>query len=102
MSIIRRALEEPIRWIVHNAGLEGAIVVQKVREGSGNQGFNAQTETYQDLVRAGVVDPTKVVRAGLQNAASIASLLLTTEALISEIPEELTTAPLAGEGSEIG
>ena len=89
VNIIKRALEEPMRWISTNAGHEGSIVVQKVREQeSSNEGFNAQTDTYENLVDAGVVDPTKVVRAALQNASSIASLLLTTEALVSEIPEE--------------
>ncbi len=89
VNIIKRALEEPMRWISTNAGHEGSIVVQKVREQeSSNDGFNAQTDTYENLVDAGVVDPTKVVRAALQNASSIASLLLTTEALVSEIPEE--------------
>ena len=92
VSIIKRALEEPMRWIAQNAGLEGSIVVQKVREAEGRQGFNAQTEAYEDLVSAGVIDPTKVVRTALQNAGSIASLLLTTEALVSEIPEEKSEA----------
>ena len=89
VNILKRALEEPMRWIATNAGHEGSIVVQKVREQTdAEEGFNAQTETYENLVEAGVVDPTKVVRAALQNAASIAGLLLTTEALVSEIPEE--------------
>ena len=89
VNIIKRALEEPLRWIADNAGQEGSIVVQKVRDAKdNNSGFNAQTEVYQDLVKAGVIDPTKVVRTALQNAGSIAGLLLTTEALISEIPEE--------------
>ncbi len=98
VDIIRRALEEPMRWIVQNAGLEGSIVVQKVKESKGRHGFNAQTEVYEDLVKAGVIDPTKVVRTALQNAGSIASLLLTTEALIAEIPEEKSEggAPAAG------
>ncbi len=89
VNIIRRALEEPMRWISQNAGFEGSIVVQKVRESSANEeGFNAQSEKYENLVAAGVIDPTKVVRTALQNSGSIASLLLTTEALVSEIPEE--------------
>ena len=88
VKIIRRAIEEPLRWIAENAGIEGSIVVQKVKEGRGAFGFNAATEVYEDLVEAGVIDPTKVVRAALQNAASVASLLLTTEALIAEKPEE--------------
>jgi chaperonin GroEL len=89
VEIIRRACEEPVRWIAQNAGLEGSIVAAKVREAKERDfGFNAATETYEDLVKAGVIDPTKVVRSALQNAASIAGLLLTTEALVSELPEE--------------
>jgi chaperonin GroEL len=87
-TIVRRALEEPLRQIAVNSGHEGAVVVAKVRELKTDEGFNAQTEDYENLVEAGVIDPTKVVRTALQNAASIASLLLTTEALVSEIPEE--------------
>lgn len=86
VNIVRRAIEEPMRWIAVNAGHEGAIVVQRVREMKGNVGFNAQSEEYEDLVAAGVIDPAKVVRSALQHAASIASLLLTTEATISQIP----------------
>ena len=97
VNIIRRALEEPMRWIAQNAGYEGSIVVQRVREAkSTNDGFNAQSEAYEDLVKAGVIDPTKVVRTALQNAGSIASLLLTTEALVAEIPEEKPEAPAGG------
>ena len=97
VDIIRRALEEPMRWIAQNAGFEGSIVVQKVREAKNkNEGFNAQSEQYENLITAGVIDPMKVVRAALQNASSIASLLLTTEALIAEIPEEKTAAPAGG------
>ena len=88
VNIIKRAIEEPLRWIATNAGLEGSIVVQKVRELDNESGFNALTDTYENLINAGVIDPTKVVRTALQNSSSIASLLLTTEALISEIPEE--------------
>ena len=89
VNILKRALEEPMRWIASNAGHEGSIVVQKVREQKNvEDGFNAETETYENMIKAGVVDPTKVVRAALQNASSIAALLLTTEALVSEIPEE--------------
>jgi len=96
-NIIKRAIEEPMRWIANNAGAEGSIVVQKVFEQKDeNWGFNAQDETYEDLVAAGVIDPTKVVRTALQNASSIASLLLTTEALVSEIPEEKKEAAPAG------
>jgi chaperonin GroEL len=88
VRIVRRAIEEPLRWIAGNAGIEGAIVVQKVKEGRGAFGFNAATEVYEDLIEGGVIDPTKVVRAALQNAASVASLLLTTEALVVEKPEK--------------
>ena len=89
LQIIKRAIEEPMRWIAQNAGQEGSIVVSKVKEQkTADEGFNAATETYEDLVKAGVIDPAKVVRSALQNASSIASLLLTTEALVSEIPEE--------------
>ncbi|HZM00115.1 MAG TPA: chaperonin GroEL [Planctomycetota bacterium] len=89
LQIIRRAIEEPMRWIAMNAGQEGSIIVSKVKEQkNADEGFNAATEIYEDLVKAGVIDPAKVVRSALQNASSIASLLLTTEALVSEIPEE--------------
>jgi chaperonin GroEL len=88
MSIVARALEEPMRWIAQNAGHEGSIVVNKVKELSSEEGFNAQTEKYENLVSVGVIDPTKVVRYALQNASSIAGLMLTTEALVSEIPEK--------------
>ena len=88
VKIVARAIEEPLRWIAQNAGQEGSVVVNKVRGKKGNVGFNAATDNYEDLVKAGVIDPTKVVRYGLQNAASIASLLLTTEALVTEIPEK--------------
>jgi chaperonin GroEL len=88
VDIVRRAVEDPLRWIAQNAGHEGAVVVDKVRAGKGSYGFNAQTEVYEDLVKAGIVDPTKVVRTALQNAASVAALLLTTEAMIAEKPEE--------------
>jgi chaperonin GroEL len=87
VNVVRRAIEEPMRWIAINAGHEGSIVVQRTRAMTGDEGFNAQTERYENLVQAGVIDPTKVVRSALQNAASIASLLLTTEAVISMIPE---------------
>jgi chaperonin GroEL len=87
VRIIRRAIEEPLRQIVANAGLEGSVVVQKVREGSGNFGFNAATGQYGDLLAEGVIDPVKVVRSALQNAASVASLMLTTEALIADKPK---------------
>jgi chaperonin GroEL len=98
IDIIRRSCEEPLRQIVANSGTEGAIVVAKIRENDNpNFGFNAQTDTYEDLVSTGVIDPTKVTRSALQNAASIASLMLTTEAMIAEIPEKKAAAP-AGPG----
>jgi chaperonin GroEL len=94
IDIVKRACEEPLRQIVSNSGTEGAIVVSKIRENSNpNFGFNAQTDTYEDLVASGVIDPTKVTRSALQNAASIASLMLTTEAMIAEIPEKKPAAP---------
>jgi len=88
VNIIIRASEEPLRWIAANAGEEGSIVVQRVKEMKYEEGFNAQTAQYENLVRAGVIDPTKVVRSAIQNAASVASLMLTTEAAISQIPEQ--------------
>jgi chaperonin GroEL len=97
-TIVRRALEEPIRQLANNAGVEGSIVVQKVKEGSGAFGYNVATDTYEDLMAAGVVDPTKVARSALQNAASIAALMLTTEALITELPEKKDKVPAAPPG----
>ncbi len=87
-KIIKRALEEPMRWIAQNTGFDGSIVVEKVKNGKGAFGFNAQTEEYEDLVKAGIMDPTKVVRCAIQNAASVASLLITTEALVAEKPKK--------------
>jgi chaperonin GroEL len=98
VNIIKRAIEEPMRWIATNAGQEGSIVVQKVREMKDEEGFNALTDTYENLVKAGVIDPAKVVRSALQNASSIASLLLTTEALICDIPEDKKEAAMPGGG----
>jgi chaperonin GroEL len=96
-EIVRRALEEPLRQIVINSGEEGAIVVGKIRESDQNSyGYNAQTDKFEDLVKAGVIDPTKVTRTALQNAGSIAALMLTTEALVSEIPEDKKEAPMPG------
>jgi chaperonin GroEL len=94
VNIVRRAIEEPLRQIANNAGVEGSVVVEKIRNSKGNQGFNAETEVYEDLVAAGIIDPTKVVRIALQNAASIASLMLTTEAMIADKQKE--TKPGAG------
>jgi chaperonin GroEL len=87
-NIIKRALQEPLRQIANNAGFEGSVVVQKVMEGKGAFGFNAETGTYEDLIEAGIIDPTKVTRFALQNAASVAGLLLTTEAMVAEKPEK--------------
>jgi chaperonin GroEL len=98
VSILRRAVEEPLRQIAINAGVEGSIVVNEVRNGKGAYGFNAQTEKYEDLMEAGVIDPTKVVRTALQNAASVASLMLTTEALVAELPKEEKPAAAGGHG----
>jgi chaperonin GroEL len=96
-NIVRKALEEPIRQIVGNAGEEGAIVVGRIRESKDkNFGYNAQTGDFEDLIKAGVVDPTKVTRTALQNAGSIAGLMLTTEALVAEIPEEKKGSPMPG------
>jgi chaperonin GroEL len=93
VDLIKKAVESPVRWIATNAGQEGSIVVQRVKEAKDEEGYNAATDKFENLVQAGVIDPTKVVRTALQNAASIASLLLTTEALVSEIPEEKKEAP---------
>ncbi|HSL23281.1 MAG TPA: chaperonin GroEL [Vicinamibacterales bacterium] len=98
VQLIRKAVESPLRWIAQNAGQEGSIVVQKVKEMKADEGYNAATDKYEDLVQAGVIDPLKVVRTALQNASSIASLLLTTEAMVSEIPEEKKEAPAPGAG----
>ena len=91
VNVVRRAIEEPMRWIAANAGHEASIVVQRVKEMKGDEGFNALTERYEDLVAAGVIDPAKVVRSALQNAASVAALLLTTEAVISRMAETTST-----------
>jgi len=104
ISIIKKAIEEPIRQIVNNAGLEGSVVINKVKEGKGNFGFNAATEVYEDLVKAGVIDPTKVTRIALENAASVAGLLLMTEACIVEKPEkkEMPMMPPGGGMGDMG
>ncbi len=88
INIVKRSLEEPIRWISQNAGHEGSIVVEKVKNEKGAFGFNAQTEEYEDLIAAGIIDPTKVVRCAIQNAASVASLMVTTEALVADVPKK--------------
>jgi len=100
INLVRRALEEPLRRIAENAGLDGAVVVGKVEELKGNKGFNAATGAYEDLVAAGIIDPTKVVRTALQNAASIAGLLLTTDAAITDAPEPKKGAPQMPGGGE--
>jgi chaperonin GroEL len=94
LEIIRRVCEEPMRWISTNAGHEGNMVVAKVKEMEANSGFNAATDTYENLIEAGVIDPTKVVRFAIQNASSIASLMLTTEAIVADIPEKKSAAPM--------
>ena len=96
VDIVRRALEEPLRMIAQNAGVEGSIVLAKVKESKGNVGYNAGTDTYEDLVKAGVIDPTKVTRTALQNAASISGLLLTTECVVVEKKEEKQSGPAGG------
>jgi chaperonin GroEL len=88
VDIIKKAVEEPLRWIAQNAGYDGSIVTEKVKNGKDSFGFNAQTEQYEDLVESGIIDPTKVVRCAIQNAASVASLLITTEALVAEKPKK--------------
>jgi chaperonin GroEL len=98
VSIVRRAIEEPLRQLADNAGQEGALIVQEVKKRKGSEGYNVATGEYTDLVKAGVVDPTKVTRSALQNAASISGLLLTTEALVTELPEKEKTPPMPGGG----
>jgi chaperonin GroEL len=102
INIIKRVLEEPLRRIAINAGVEGAIALQKVKESKGAFGFNAATEEYEDLMKAGIIDPTKVVRTALQNAASIAGLMLTTEAMVAEKPEEKPAMPPMPPGGGMG
>ena len=94
MKILLRAVEEPLRQIVNNAGVEASIVVNAVQESDGAYGFNAATEEYGNLVEMGILDPTKVARTALQNAVSVASLLLTTEAMVAEIPKEEPPMPM--------
>ncbi|MBT8494765.1 MAG: chaperonin GroEL [Deltaproteobacteria bacterium] len=102
VNIVRRALEEPLRQISQNAGVDGSIVVSKVKEGNGSFGYNAAKLEYEDLVKAGVIDPAKVVRTALQNAASVAGLMLTTEALVAEKPKADEPAPAGGHGGGMG
>jgi chaperonin GroEL len=102
VNIIRRALEEPLRQIVENAGMEGSVVVNQVRSGKADYGFNARTEVYEELYKAGVIDPTKVARVALENAASIAGMLLTTECVLAEIKEEKPAMPMPDMGGGMG
>ena len=102
INIVKRALEEPLRQIVANAGIEGSIVVQKIKEGKGDFGFNARTEKYEKLFSAGIIDPTKVTRVALENAASIAGMLLTTECVIADKPEPKSAAPAMPGGGGMG
>jgi len=98
IAIVKRAIEEPLRQIVANAGLEGAVIVQKVREGKNDYGYNARTEKYENLLAAGVIDPTKVTRIALENAASIAAMLLTTECVLADQKEESPALPMGNPG----
>ncbi len=93
INIVRRALEAPIRFIAENAGVEGSVVVDKVKHEKGAFGYNAQTDVFEDLMKAGVIDPTKVARTALENAASISALMLTTEAVITDKPEKEKAGP---------
>jgi chaperonin GroEL len=102
LSIIRRAIEEPLRQIAQNGGNEGAVVVNKVREGKGAFGYNVASNKYEDLVLAGVIDPTKVVRVALQNAASVAALMLTTEVLIADRPKGDKESPGSSGHDDMG
>jgi len=103
VNIVKRALEEPIRQIVQNAGMEGSVVVDKVRqEKSPGHGFNAANEEYVDMLKAGIIDPTKVTRCALQNAASVAGLMLTTEVMITDLPEEKKEPAMGGHGHNHG
>ena len=102
VKVIMRAIEEPLRQIANNAGFEGSVVIDKVKGEKGPFGYNAETDTYEDLIKAGVIDPTKVVRLALQNAASVASLMLTTQAMVAEKPEEKSDAPMPGGAPGMG
>jgi chaperonin GroEL len=100
VDIVLRAIEEPLKQIANNAGVEGSVVVNRVKEEKGNFGFNAATGEYGDMVAFGVIDPAKVTKSALRNAASVASMMLTTEAVISEIPEPKPPAPPAAPGMD--
>jgi chaperonin GroEL len=102
VNIVKRALDEPIRQFVENAGVEGSVVVDKVRkESKSSFGFNAANEEYVDMLQAGIIDPTKVTRCALQNAASVAGLMLTTEVMITELPEEKKEPAMPGGGGHM-
>jgi len=100
VEIVKRAIEAPLRMLAQNAGVEGSLIVQEVKKRKGNEGYNVATGEYVDLVKAGVVDPKKVTRSALQNASSIAGLLLTTECLVTELPEKEKPAPAGHEGHD--
>jgi chaperonin GroEL len=102
VKIVLRAIEEPLRQIVKNCGEEPSVVVNKVLEGKGNYGYNAQTGEYGDMVAMGVLDPTKVTRTALQNAASIASLMLTTDCMVADLPEDKQAMPMGGGMGDMG
>ena len=102
MNIVKRALEEPLRQISTNAGVEGSIIVEKVKGEGTNRGFNAATDEFVDMVEAGVIDPTKVARCALQNAASVSGLMLTTEVMVTDIPEPKAEAPAGGHDHGMG
>jgi chaperonin GroEL len=102
VKVVMRAIEEPLRQIVNNAGFEGSVVIDKVKKGKDDYGFNAETNKYENLMEAGVIDPTKVVRYALQNAGSVAGLMLTTEAMVAEKPEEKKEMPAMPPGGGMG
>ena len=102
VGIVKRAIESPLRALAANAGVEGSVIVEAVKKAKGNEGYNVATGEYEDLVKAGIVDPKKVTRSALQNAASIAGLLLTTECLITDLPEKDKPAPGGGHGGGMG
>jgi chaperonin GroEL len=102
LDILRRALEEPVRRIAMNAGMDGSVVAEQVKSGNGGFGYNAATGEYEDLIEAGVIDPTKVVRSALENAASVSSMLLTTEAVVTDIPKKDDEGGMPGMGGGMG
>jgi chaperonin GroEL len=102
VNIIRRSLEEPLRTLANNAGVEGSVVVMEVKKAKKTMGYNVDKDEYVDMLEAGIIDPTKVTRSALQNAASIAGLMLTTEALITEIPEKEKAPAMPGGGGDFG